>query len=129
MTKDPKSFNELTPKEWTTLSKSVWNDVSSPREWYHLEHGATFSEAMAERVIKMYSKEGDLILDPFLGVGTTLITAKRLKRKGIGIELYEKFVKIVRKIFTQQTLTNAYYQEVFLDDCRNLLKYVKPESV
>lgn len=129
MTKDPKSFNELTPKEWTALSKSVWNDVSSPREWYHLEHGATFSEAMAERVIKMYSKEGDLVLDPFLGVGTTLITAKKLKRKGIGIELYEKFVRIVRKIFTQQTLTNVYYQEVFLDDCRNLLKYVKPESV
>jgi DNA modification methylase len=130
MTKDPKSFNQLTPKEWTSLSKSVWNDVSSPREWYHFEHGATFSVAMAERVIKMYSKEGDLILDPFLGVGTTLIAAKRLKRKGIGIELYEKFVKIAKKILAQQTLNgDMYFQEVIQDDCRNLLKFVKPESV
>jgi len=129
MTKDPKSFNQLTPKEWTALSRSVWNDVSSPREWYHFEHGATFSEALAERVIKMYSKEGDLILDPFLGVGTTLIAAKKLKRRGIGIELYEKFIKIVRKIFAQQTLGETYYQEIIQDDCRNLLKYVKPNSV
>jgi len=129
MTKDPKSFNGLTPREWTVLSKSVWNDVSSPREWYHLEHGATFSEAMAERVIKMYSKEGDLILDPFLGVGTTLVSARKLKRRGIGVELYEKFVKIVKNIFAQQTITNTHFQEVIQGDCRELQEFVKPDSV
>jgi len=127
--KDNRSFNQLTPTEWTSLSKSVWNDVSSPREWYHLEHGATFSEALAERVIKMYSKEGDLILDPFLGVGTTLIPAKRLKRKGIGIELYGKFVSIAKKLLAQQYLTDTYEQKVIHDDCRNLLNYVKKETV
>ncbi len=124
-----KSFNQLVPSEWAGLSKSIWNDVSSPREWYHLEHGATFSQALAERAIRMYSKEGDMILDPFAGVGTTLTASKKLKRKCIGIEIYEKFVKIIKNLLEQQTLSKSQVQEIYEDDCRNLLKYVKPETV
>ena len=124
-------FNELTPKEWTQLSKSVWpaREVSSPREWYHLEHGATFSAALAERVIKIYTKRGDLVLDPFLGVGTTLVAAKRLGRKGIGIELYEKFVKIAKQLLSQETLAESPEQTIICGDCRDLLKWVEPNSV
>jgi DNA modification methylase len=124
-----KGFNGLTPTEWTKLSKSVWNDVSSQREWYHLEHGATFSVALAERVIKMYTKEGDLVLDPFLGVGSTLVAAKKLNREGIGIELYEKFARISNNLLSQTDLFSKYKQQVIQDDCRNLLKYVRPNSV
>jgi DNA modification methylase len=122
-------FNQLTPTEWAKHSKSVWNDISSQREWYHLEHGATFSEAMAERVIKMYSKEGDLIFDPFLGVGATLLAAKKLGRRGVGIELYEKFVNIVRDLLSQQTLNVSPLQDVYQDDCRNMLQHLEPNSV
>ena len=124
-------FNGLTPKEWTQLSKSVWpaREVSSAREWYHLEHGATFSVALAERVIKIYTKKGDLVLDPFLGVGTTLVAARNLGRKGIGIELYEKFVKIAKQLLSQQTLALTHEQTVVCGDCRDLLKWVEPNSV
>ena len=124
-------FNGLTPKEWARLSKSVWpaREVSSPREWYHLEHGATFSVALAERVIKIYTKKGDLVLDPFVGVGTTLVAARNLGRRGIGIELYEKFVKIAKQILSQTTLNDAPEQTIICGDCRDLLKWVKPNSV
>jgi DNA modification methylase len=124
-------FNGLTPKEWTRLSKSVWTarEVSSPREWYHLEHGATFSVALAERVIKIYTRKGDLVLDPFLGVGTTLVAAKKLGRRGIGIELYEKFVELAKHVLSQQTLVESPEQRVIQDDCRNLLQWVEPNSV
>jgi len=131
MPKVVRAFNELSPREWTRLSKSVWpaREVSSPRARYHLEHGATFSVALAERVIKIYTRKGDLVLDPFLGTGTTLVAAKRLGRKGIGIELYEKFVNIAKKLLAQQTLIDGPEQIVICDDCRNLLKYVEPNSV
>ena len=124
-------FNGLTPKEWTRLSKSVWpaREISSPREWYHLEHGATFPVALAERVIKIYSKKGDLVLDPFLGVGTTLVAARNLGRRGIGIELYDKFVKIAKMLLSQKTLINSSEQIVICGDCRDLLKWVEPNSV
>ncbi|MEM2872551.1 MAG: DNA methyltransferase [Nitrososphaerales archaeon] len=124
-------FNGLTPKEWTQLSKSVWSarEVSSAREWYHLKHGATFSVALAERVIKMYTKEGDLVLDPFVGVGTTLVAARNLERRGIGIELYDKFVDLAKEVLGQQTLIEKPDQKVICGDCRELLKWVEPNSV
>jgi len=125
------AFNGLTPKEWTQLSRSVWlaKEVSSPRKWYHKEHGATFSEALAERAIKMYSNAGDLILDPFVGVGATLLAARNLQRKGIGIELYEKFVNITKNLLIQKTLFNGTDQEIIHGDCRDLLEWVEPNSV
>lgn len=73
-----KAFNGLTASEWASLSKNVWNDLSSPRNSYQLEHGATFPLKLAERLIKMYSREGDYILDPFAGIGTTLVSAQGL---------------------------------------------------
>ena len=56
-----RTFNGLIAKEWTLLSRNVWNDVSSPRKKKHIEHGATFPEKLVSRLIQMYSKEGDLI--------------------------------------------------------------------
>ena len=87
-----KSFNGLTAKEWASLSKNVWNDVSSIRAKKHLEHGATFPEKLINRLISLYSKEGDVVLDPFLGTGTTLEACKNTSRDGIGIELNERFI-------------------------------------
>ena len=52
---------------------------------------------LLERVIKIFSKKGDTVLDPFLGSGTTAYIAKKLGRKYIGIEKEEKYVKIARK--------------------------------
>jgi DNA modification methylase len=124
-------FNGLTAKEWALSSKSVWTarEVSSAREWYHLEHGATFSVALAERAIKLYSKEGDMVLDPFLGVGTTLFAARNLGRKGVGIELYPKFAVIARQVLSQQTLVEGPEQKVITGDCRGLLEWIEPNKV
>jgi len=124
-----KTFNGLTAREWTLLSKNVWNDVSSPRRKKHLDHGATFPEKLSNRLIRIYSKEGDLILDPFLGTGTTLESCHKTNRNGIGIELNEKFVKHAKEIAKQAALDGKITLEVIHDDCRNILKYVKNNSV
>lgn len=124
-----KSFNGLTAKEWASLSKNVWNDVSSSRGKKHLEHGATFPEKMINRLIKMYSKEGDLILDPFLGTGTTLEACRNTQRQGIGIELNERFILHARKIEEQLMFGNSVSLKVVHDDCRNLLNHVNPDTV
>lgn len=81
------SFNGLSAQEWAQRSRSVWNDVSSARKRKHLTHGATYPEKLCDRLIEMYTKQGDTILDPFLGTGTTLLSAIKLNRAGVGIEL------------------------------------------
>lgn len=124
-----KSFNGLTAKEWASLSKNVWNDVSSSRDKKHIEHGATFPEKMINRLIRMYSKEGDLIFDPFLGTGTTLEACRNTKRNGVGIELSERFIIHAKQIEKQQTLGNSVSLQVIQDDCRNLLNHIKENSV
>ena len=126
-----RAFNSLTPKEWTKLSRSVWTsrDVSSSREKHHLEHGATFSTALAERAIKQYTSPGDLVLDPFLGVGTTIIAARRLGRRGIGIELYKKFADIATEVLAQELSDEQAEQRIICGDSRALTQWVELESV
>jgi DNA modification methylase len=77
----------------------------------------------------MYSNKGDLVFDPFAGVGSTLFACKRLGRKGIGIELVHRFCQIADKHLKQKTLTEDYPQKMICDDCRNLSKHVEPNSV
>ena len=54
---------------------------------FNKEHGASFPLELAEKVIGLFSKEGDVILDPFMGTGTAGEAAVRLKRSFIGIEI------------------------------------------
>src|SRR5437016_6155728 len=86
------AFNGLTPREWTQLSRNVWNDLSSPRKTRQLNHGAVFPLKLAARLISLFSGRGDTVLDPFVGIGTTLIAAAKLERPSIGIELNAEFV-------------------------------------
>lgn len=129
--KNKAGFNGLTPSEWALLSKNVWNDLSSPRNQYQLEHGAVFPVKLAERLIKMYSKEGDVVFDPFGGIGTTLIAAQNLKRHAIGIELNPKFANIAERWLAEnQNLfsTDCKYK-IVNDDCRKLKQYVHANRV
>lgn len=57
-------------------------------------HGAVFPEELAEKVISNFSNKGDVILDPFMGSGTTGIVSKKLGRKFIGIEIDKDYFKL-----------------------------------
>lgn len=77
-----------------------------------LTHPTVYPLDMIERIIKMSTNEGDTILDPFLGSGTSLVAAKRLGRNGIGFELDEKYKIEIEKrleneveIYTQVSIT------------------------
>ena len=61
------------------------------------EHPAQYPEELIERIIKVGSNPGDVILDPFMGSGTTAVVAKRLGREYVGYELEQEYIKIAEE--------------------------------
>lgn len=88
--KDPyNAIDIVLAKEWVS---PIWH-IESPKHPYH---PATFPTELAYRLIKMYSFRGEVVLDPFVGSGTTIDTALRLNRNAIGYEINEKYVTQIR---------------------------------
>jgi len=70
------------------------NVLHMATECYNRQHSATFPVALPEWFIKLFTSEGDLILDPFNGSGTTCVAAKRLNRHWLGIDTNEEYCQI-----------------------------------
>lgn len=117
-----RTFNGLTAPEWTVLSRNVWDDVSSPREAHHLEHGAVYPVKLVERLVTMYSRAGDSVLDPFVGVGSTLVGSVTLGRQAVGIELNPRFAKIAGQWLREKCGATASMGRVLTGDCRTILR-------
>ena len=98
-------LNNLTGKEWTkfTCSWFIFNalhkDLKEEREVSgdSEDHPATYSPTMMELFINFFTKEKAKVLDPFLGIGSTLVACKRTGRIGYGIELNKKYYNIAIK--------------------------------
>ena len=90
--KNPSDVWEVLHKDW---DKEVW-DIPNVKA-NHIEktsHPCQFPIELVDRFILALTDEGDEILDPFAGVGSTLISSVRNKRKALGIEKYKKYVKL-----------------------------------
>jgi DNA modification methylase len=123
-----KRANQLDGKTWTKYSISIWSDIKKTKEEEELKHPALFPCQLVTRLIECYTTtEDNIILDPFAGVGSTVVAAHRLGRTGIGIEIEKKFVdKAITRIDTFLGDTGS---RVYCDDARNLMKYLEPASV
>ncbi len=148
-----KRLNHLTGAEWVQWSKSVWRFKEPVKENYG--HPAIFPEILTERVIRAFTKQGDHILDPMVGTGTTNFVAKGLNRNCTGIEISDNWVKVAKQRLkndsyqsktipeelnnstesTNKTTESLSYKspnlicEIHNDDACNLLKYVEPKTI
>ena len=80
-------------KEPTRRKRSVWDITKKP---YKDAHFAVFPPDLIEPCIKAGSERGDIILDPFMGSGTTAMVSKQLGRDYIGCELHEEYGKLIQ---------------------------------
>ncbi len=84
------------------LEKQEWADWGSRGVWHirsvrkNGRHEAEFPEELARRVIKLFSPRGGLVLDPFVGSGTTTCVAKKMGRKWLGIDRIPEYVEMAR---------------------------------
>lgn len=90
-------FNHLTGRQWIRFTKS-WFVHNPPRRTSgQVQHPAKFPEAMVAEFIEFFTRKGDTVLDPFTGVGSTLVAAEQCGRQGIGVELNPKYFNLARQ--------------------------------
>ena len=89
----PKHLNCLTAKEWIKRQIGVWQFAYESRDVRDKTiHPATFPIALAKAVIELFTHRGELVLDPFVGSGTTLVAAQDLERNAVGYDLQPGYV-------------------------------------
>ncbi len=98
-------LNNLTNKEWLKFQKSWFIHNPPPRKKGVLVHPAKYPETMAQEFIEFFTKEGETVLDPMAGTGSTLIAALRAGRNSYGIELNPKYAKIAKQIIEEERQT------------------------
>ncbi len=101
------------------LISDVWTDIHRIRHKIRRdEHPCQLPVHLLERLLLMSSDENDIVLDPFIGTGTTAIAAKKLGRKFIGVDIDPKYVEITsRKLEVEHpTIINRCYVSIFLDN-------------
>ena len=97
--KPQKQANELDGKTWLRYSVSVWGDIRKTKEEIELKHPAMFPGMLAKRLIECFTPpEASLILDPFAGIGSTLLAAKELGKDAIGLEILQNLRKLLKDV-------------------------------
>jgi len=128
-------MNNLTGKEWLQNSFSIWRDIEKTSEERRLKHPAMFPTQLTTKLINIFTREdGEVVLDPFLGSGSTILSAYGLGKKGIGFELSKEYVKLAKarvKKF-QPTLLDSkklYEPEIHNKEIFKITKVLNEDSV
>lgn len=115
-------LNDLDGRSWLLLSKSFWTSESSPQDKAAYQHPAPFMVKDIEKLISLFTKRGMIVLDPFVGSGTTLIAASNLTRKGIGIDLNEEYHQLYLQRISNSDKSNEC--EYIVGDSLNVLETI-----
>jgi len=114
------TLNDLSGPEWKFSTKSVINKIYPINMQHKLrsKHGGQKPPELCADLIKIFTKKGQLVLDPLAGVGGTLLGASLCGRKAIGIEINSKWVEIYKEVCS---LENLNLQKMFIGDAREKL--------
>ncbi len=89
-----KGTNDISEEEFMAATLSVWQ--IPPESARRVGHPAPFPVALAERVIRLYSYVDDVVMDPFMGAGTTCVAALRSGRSYVGVDISPEFYELAQ---------------------------------
>jgi site-specific DNA-methyltransferase (adenine-specific) len=89
-TEEQRAASKLTEEEYQQWFQQIWTGVTGEST---KEHPAPYPEELAYRLVRMFSFAGDTVLDPFMGLGTTLLAAARCARNSIGVEIEPAYIE------------------------------------
>lgn len=91
------------------------------------KHPATFPISLARRVIELFTHDGELVLDPFVGSGTTLVAAQEANRNAVGFDLQESYVRLAAERLSGPE--GSVQQVAVQDDARAIPLYLQSDSI
>ncbi len=126
----PNHLNCMTAKAWIKSQIGVWQFNYEGRDIRDKKlHPATFPISLAKRVIELFTHEGEFVLDPFVGSGTTLVAARDLNRNAIGFDLQERYIEVCERRLLNDNFFNQAQQIAVCDDALAIDQYIEPETV
>jgi len=120
----------MTAKEWLKSQLGVWQFNYESRDIRDKNvHPATFPISLARKVIELFSHEGELVLDPFVGSGTTLVAARDTNRNAVGFDLNQQYIDLCQQRLSQPSLFRKSRQVAIQDDARSVSQYFDTETI
>ncbi len=126
----PSHINCMTAKQWLKSQLGVWQFNYEVRDIRKKTiHPATFPISLAKKVIELFTHEGELVLDPFVGSGTTLVAAGDISRNAVGFDLQKGYIDLCEKRLAQTSFFGEAKQIAVQDDARFVHEYFEPETI
>ncbi len=126
----PNHLNCMTAKEWMKSQLGVWQFFYEGRDLRDKKlHPATFPIALSSKCIGLFTHSGELVVDPFVGSGTTLVSARDLNRNAVGFDLKPEYISLSESRLSQLALENNTKQIAICEDAINIDNYIAPETV
>jgi DNA modification methylase len=120
----------MTAKEWIKSQLGVWQFFYEGRDLRDKKlHPATFPIALSSKCISLFTHSGELVVDPFVGSGTTLVSARDLNRNAVGFDLKPEYISLSESRLSQLALENNTKQIAICEDAINIDNYIAPETV
>ena len=98
-TQEQREKSRLPKEDFHRFFRQIWDDIPGEST---KDHPAPFPLELAERLVRMFSFVGDVVLDPFAGTGTTLIAAARWGRRALGVELVPRYAQLAKERFAKE---------------------------
>lgn len=125
-------INCLTAKDWMICQVAVWEFFYEKRDIRDKNvHPAVFPIGLPKKCIALFTHKGELVLDPFVGIGTTLLAAQDLDRNAVGFDLKQEYVEFATKRLTQTKLfpQKASEQIAICDEAYRIPEYFKEKTI
>ncbi len=125
-------MNDLSPKDWIKFQKSWFSHNPPPRRKDVLRHPAKFPETLAQEFIEFFTKSGQMVFDPMVGTGSTLLACLRSGRSGFGLELNPAYAEIARELVDEEREllgppASELHVEVLTGDAADLQSFNLPQ--
>ena len=104
-------LNDLSGRDWIKFTKSWFVHRPEPRGDRKIRHPASFPEFLVKDFVSFFTRKGELVVDPFVGTGSTLVAALETGRSGIGFEIVEKYAEISRERVKDALAQNGPLEE------------------